>query len=207
MADLSAWNTTTGGTINVPYLLNSGPAVTGIGNSFTVPYDFQLSGVAGSGYFVPVWSSGNDLSFRPNDLGPEPTIGAQFSGVFNVGSPPVPGAGFVFLDENVRQFFSGFTGSTSNTIAQLASPFATIDHGQTGNYVWDVSVGGLGLTTFIGGNPRYDSRGVAFDAGVPSTNPDNFTFISFSAVPEPSSVVSTMLLATLLLGRRKRPLA
>ena len=206
LANLSGWNPTTGGTIDVPYLLSSGPSVVGIGGSFNIPYNFQLSGVAGSGYTVPVTIAGDDLSFRPNDVGAQPTIGAQFSGVFNVGPPPVPAPGFVLLDENVRQGFSGFTGATSNTIAQLASPFDMIDHGQTGNYVWDVSVGGLGLNNFIG-NPRYDSRGVSFDPGFASADPTTQTFISFLAVPEPSSAVSTMLLATLFLGRRRRSVA
>lgn len=205
MANLAAWNTTTGGTISVPYLLSSGVPVTGIGNSFTVPYDVQLSGVAGSGYFVPVSVSGNDLGFRPNDVGPEPTIGAQFSAVIDVGAPPVPGAGFVFSDENIRQYFSGFTGSTSNVIAQLATPYDLIDHGQTGNYVWDVSVGGLGDT--IINTPRYDSRGIYFTEGQASADPESQTFISFTAVPEPSSAVSAMFVATLLLSRRRRTVA
>ena len=203
-ADITGWNTINGGTVLVPYNLTSGAPVTGIGSSFLLPYQGTLSGVAGTGYDVPVLTSSSSLSFRPNDLGVTPTIGSQFDAIFSIGAPPVPGPGFSFVGSNVSQGSSGFTGSTSNTIAQLQSPLNPIDHGLTASYTWDVLVGGLGNN--IIGSPRYDSQGLTFSEGS-ANDPANQTFIAFAPVPEPSSALLALFGSGLFLGRRRRVIA
>ena len=209
-ADISGWNTTTGGTILVPYNLTSGAVVGGIGSSFDLPYQVTLSGVSGSGYDIPVSTSGNTLinhlSVRPNDVTATPTNGSQLNAIFSLGAAPVPGPGFSLAGSNVFQFSGGFTGSTSNVIAQLQSPFAQLDHGQTASYVWDIEVGGLG-DTLINNSPRNDSRGLFFDSGIQSDGPELRTFIAFSPVPEPASAVLSLFGTALVLGRRRRVIA
>ena len=200
-ADITGWNDITGGVVLVPYQLDSGPPVPGIGSSFSLSYEGTLSGVAGTGYFIPARKIGNDLYFRPDDVGTPPVIGSTFSATFELQAPPVPDAGFALAGSNVLQYFSGFTGSTSNVIAQLQSPYALIDHGQTGEYIWDVEVGGLGDT--IINSPRYDSRGVYFDGGIASDNPATQTYLSY--VTTTSQESCNGLLVTVDIGAGEMP--
>lgn len=205
-ANVAAWDDVNGGDVFVPYVLSSGAAVPGLGNSFNLTYNFSpFTGIVGSGYEMELTTGGlgNSLAIRPDDIFGFPTaplVGSQWGTTITIQAPPVAPAGWTFQSEQLNYGWYGFLGAAnSETLADVTPDSLAsqaLNHGTSVPLSWEVIAGGFG------GSGRYDSNGRFFAS---NDDPTGGIHIAYSSVvPEPSSVLLLGLAGVFFTVRRRR---